>query len=338
MKWKIIFTAILVLSAAFIPAQKLPLVTQSIDLKSGWNIISVYLNPDNLDMKTIFRTLISDGSLVKVQDEAGNSLEDFGVFGGWTNNIGNISPTKGYKVKVSRDCQVNICGIPLSLPLEIPLKAGWNIIGYPRNSIMNGQEIVQQLMNRNTLIKVQDENGNAIENFGIFGGWSNNIGNFKPGEGYKIKVTSEEILTIQEDITGKLISHSNCKNFVSAFQAYTTPDTVSCIDYTYDAYTRKLSVQHRNAAFNCCPEEIFCKVSESNDTIIIQESEKSHLCLCLCLFDLNIEVNGVDTKKYQVKIIEPYARGKDEILFGMDLAIHTERTFCVTRKYYPWGI
>jgi uncharacterized protein (TIGR02145 family) len=122
-------------------------------------------------------------------------LEDFGIFGGWTNNIGNISLTEGYKVKVSKDCQLNSEGNSATLPFDIPLKTGWNIIGYPLGTESNGKTVVQQLIDRGTLIKVQNETGYSIEDLGVFGGWSNNIGNFKPGKGYKIKVSADEVLT-----------------------------------------------------------------------------------------------------------------------------------------------
>ena len=69
-------------------------------------------------------------------------------------------------------------------------------MGYPQFAEANGQTVVQQLIDRGTLVKVQDELGNSIEDFGVFGGWQNNIGNFKPGKGYKIKITTNDTLTI----------------------------------------------------------------------------------------------------------------------------------------------
>ena len=147
-------------------------------------------------MKYIFQPLMDDGSLIKIQDETGKALEDYGVFGGWVNNIGNIALTEGYKIKVNRDCMLSYTGTPAFMPFQIPLKAGWNIMGYPQITEADGKAVVQQLISRGTLIKVQDEAGRSIEDFGVFGGWKNNIGNFKPGEGYKVKVTANEMLTI----------------------------------------------------------------------------------------------------------------------------------------------
>jgi hypothetical protein len=175
------------------------IVTQNMNLNTGWNIFSATVTPQNCDMKEIFMPLIIDGSLVKIQDETGNALEDLGLFGGWVNKIGNsgcISPQEGYKVKVTRNCQLSITGLLAPMPFQIPMNAGWNIIGYPKQTEAEAKAVVQQLIDRHTLIKVQDETGKAIEDYGLLGGWQNNIGNFKPGEGYKIKVNTSDILTI----------------------------------------------------------------------------------------------------------------------------------------------
>jgi len=170
----------------------------------------------------MFQSLIDNGSLVKVQDEKGNSYEDWGIFGGWTNNIGNLVPGKGYKVKVKKVSQLDILGTPSTFPFKIPLQTGWNIVGYPRSAEADAQLVVQQLIDRGTLIKVQDEKGNSLEDWGIFGGWTNNIGNFITGEGYKIKVRAKDTLTIYESYSkGALTTQNEMRpaiHFLPAFE------------------------------------------------------------------------------------------------------------------------
>jgi len=172
--------------------------TQIISFTAGWNLFSFNTLPANLDMKVIFQPLIDAGKLVKVQDETGTALEDYGILGGWVNNIGNISLTEGYKVKVTGNCLLTLEGSGIAYPFNIPLKTGWNIIGFPYDSQVDGKVVIQQLIDRGSLIKVQNETGDAIEDYGVLGGWVNNIGNFMPGEGYKVKVTGTETLTINE--------------------------------------------------------------------------------------------------------------------------------------------
>jgi hypothetical protein len=138
-------------------------------------------------------------------------------------------------------------------------------------------------------------------------------------------------------ITGSVTDHSDCKLFQASNLKFTEPDTFSCINYTYDWVNSKLSIQHVNAAFNCCPKEIYCKIFTHNDTIVIQELEKEQACNCLCLFDLNVEVNNVDQPKYVLKFIEPYAEGQKELIFSIDLTSGNVGEYCVDRHGYPWG-
>jgi len=50
-----------------------------------------------------------------------------------------------------------------------------------------------------------------------------------------------------------------------------------------------------------------------------------------------MEINGVDSKKYTIRFIEPYCGEKQKIIFGLDLAKDKNGSFCVTRKQYPWS-
>jgi hypothetical protein len=168
---------------------------QLIRFTNGWNIKSSNLLPTNSDIESIFQLLISNSSLVKIQDEEGSSLEK--INGNWNNNIGDIALTEGYKVKVNVNDSIEIYGAPVDLPYAIPLTTGWNIIGYPQTKSFDGLDVVQELIARGTLIKVQDEAGNSIEK--LSGNWINHIGSLTAGEGYKIKVNSSDTLWISDN-------------------------------------------------------------------------------------------------------------------------------------------
>ena len=173
--------------------------SQTIELKKGYNLISTNVTAENPMACQVTKLLADGGYLVKLQDEAGNSLEDWGSFGGWVNNIGTIKATEGYKIKVTDNCSLQLSGRFVALPLNISLKNGWNIISFPRTDMVDGMAVVQSLIDQGKLVKVQDETGNSIEDWGIYGGWRNGIGNFIPGKAYKIKVNADAILTIQEN-------------------------------------------------------------------------------------------------------------------------------------------
>jgi hypothetical protein len=147
-------------------------------------------------MMDILQPLIDSGKLKKAMDEAGNTLEDFGMLGGWTNNIGNLRTDRGYKVYVTESSTLDIKGDPVSLPLDISLNIGWNIIGFPADQPMDAMAIFQPLIDSGKLIKVMDEAGNTLEDFGFFGGWTNYIGNLSPNKGYKVRMKAAGTLTI----------------------------------------------------------------------------------------------------------------------------------------------
>jgi len=161
-------------------------IDQSIDLTSGWNIMSFNVEPQDMGMDLILQSLINGGVLVKVQDETGQAIEDVPPIG-WIYNIGDMSPTEGYKIKVNDNTQLLTTGYAVDLPFSISLNEGWNIMGYPSPQGQDAQQMLSSLISDGSLLKVQDEQGQAIENVPPIG-WIYNIQSFEPGEGYKIKV------------------------------------------------------------------------------------------------------------------------------------------------------
>ena len=139
-------------------------------------------------------------------------------------------------------------------------------------------------------------------------------------------------------LKGELIDHSDCKNNKSTFNDSETPDSLTCVNYNYDPLNNTLSIQHINAGFNCCPESLYCSVELVNDTILIQEFETSALCNCCCLFDLNLELEGVDVGMYTIKFIEPYCYNEEELIFMVNFGYQNSGSFCVTRYSYPWNV
>lgn len=176
----------------------LPIVTQSIPLTAGWNIFSLNVVPGDLNLKNIVQPLIDSGKLVKVMNEAGQSIENWGVFGGWYNQIGSMKQTEGYMINVATDAMLTTSGIRVQLPLTIPLTTGWNIIASLSPVEQNALTVFQPLIDAGKLVKVMNESGKTIEDWGQFGGWQDGIGTVKPGEGYKVYVNANVVMTIQQ--------------------------------------------------------------------------------------------------------------------------------------------
>jgi hypothetical protein len=187
------------------------LYDQSINLSNGWNIISFNMTPDNMDMESILSGLIDEGSLVKVQNEGGDAIEYVSFLDLWTNNIGDMSVTEGYYVKVNTATVLSALGTPVGLPLDIALTNGWNIISYPAQNSQDALGALQGLMDEGSLVKVQNEGGDAIEYVSFLDLWTNNIGSLDPGEGYYLKVNQATALTIDEGSATARISSTEEK-------------------------------------------------------------------------------------------------------------------------------
>ncbi len=131
-----------------------------------------------------------------------------------------------------------------------------------------------------------------------------------------------------------------CKEFQKTSPPDSTPPNQSCIEYQYDGQN-VLSINHRNAGFNCCPDELAAVVSVLGNVITIEEVEFLYGggCFCLCLFDLAYEIVGLPPGEYTVNVIEPYRDPDDEPLeFTISLSSSpSSGGYCVFRSHYPWG-
>jgi hypothetical protein len=141
-----------------------------------------------------------------------------------------------------------------------------------------------------------------------------------------------------QKLTASIIVNPKCKSSDSVSSVKNISDTLSYVSFVYNKSDMTLAIKHINAGFNCCPGKLYCDVSVSGDTLIIKENESKVGCRCNCLYDIDIEVKGVEPKIYQVKFTEPYAGRGDKIIFRADLVNNPEGSFSVTRKQYPWAM
>jgi len=154
-----------------------------------------------------------------------------------------------------------------------------------------------------------------------------------------ISCDNDSVGSKQSEIKGELVSNSSCKyDTMILSDSVSIPDTLSCVYYSYDKANMKLNIKHVNSAFNCCPELLSCDFSLQGDTIIIKEKEAAALCNCMCLYDLDMIISGIEFKKYILKFYEPYISENERISFEIDLNKESTGSFCVVRKFYPYGM
>lgn len=186
--------------------------TLVIPLYEGWNLISSWVIPPDMALEAVFEDLREDGYLIKVQDEYGNFYLK-PTSSEWINEIGPYKMEEGYYVQVNQDCELVIEGQCVLLPMTVELHAGWNIIPYPYSISRVALDVLQPLIDENTLLKAQDEDGNFIIK-NVVGGWDDEIGLFEEGEGYYILVSEDTSITFpgpNREETKKLNKQYNYK-------------------------------------------------------------------------------------------------------------------------------
>ena len=171
-------------NGAICPNTSAPCVTQDIQLNSGWNMVSSYIQPDDPDMLNLISSIASEVLLIK-NGPGQATIPSLAI-----NAIGNWDVTEGYKIKMVSDAILSIgCEPvdPLLAPLNLP--AGWSIISYLRSSPLP----ITTALNSITadIIIVKNNQGQAyIPAVGV-----DNVGDMIPGQGYKIKLSSGVTLT-----------------------------------------------------------------------------------------------------------------------------------------------
>ncbi|HPN37034.1 MAG TPA: hypothetical protein PL041_01435 [Melioribacteraceae bacterium] len=138
-----------------------------------------------------------------------------------------------------------------------------------------------------------------------------------------------------ENMQGKVTKYGECKNSTNFYKSNVTRSE-SCIYFTYNG-TDKLILKHINAGFNCCPNGIYTTISLNGNKLIINEHENSNDCRCLCLYDIEMEVNNINPGNYTIIINEPYAEYGPPLEFDANLTTIITDSVCVARNYYPWG-
>lgn len=141
-----------------------------------------------------------------------------------------------------------------------------------------------------------------------------------------------------KNLAGEVLNYSSCKSGNSTSKFKMDSDTLSCVNYTYHHDQKKLVLKHINAGFNCCPGDISCRFELVGDTIKVREFEELQQCSCNCLYDLDLEIDGIEDKSYILYFIEPYYQGPNLLIFKIDLSDEATGDYCVTRNNYPWGV
>lgn len=106
------------------------MISDTILLKQGWNLISFDVIPDHDSVQSVFASIINTGNLISVtgfQNQTGVFYNPNGAK--FLNTLHNLVPGEGYWVKVTAEDTLVLSGQPFSLDFTYDLTIGWNLIG-----------------------------------------------------------------------------------------------------------------------------------------------------------------------------------------------------------------
>lgn len=143
---------------------------QQIDLKAGWNWMSMNVVPDALSTNSIFADLDHDIKIVKSKTD-----------GFMKENNANMSVQNMYKVRMGKSSVLTLTGASVDVAnTPVSVNSGWNWIGYLPQASMDVNSALAALAAQNgDVIKSQTQ-------FALYDGyeWVGSLEYLRPGSGY----------------------------------------------------------------------------------------------------------------------------------------------------------
>jgi len=167
-------------------------IDRVLDLRPGWNLVSLNIIPDEEDVVDITQPLVDAGLLRLMKDGLGRFyMPEMGFC-----NIPNWAVTDAYQMHVSEAFQLEVHGVTVAEDEPIPLFEGWNMKAYfPREPI----DAIAALANiEEQLLIAKDCLGRFyLPEFGF-----SNMGDMREGQGYQFKVSEdvELIYNIEDNV------------------------------------------------------------------------------------------------------------------------------------------
>jgi hypothetical protein len=156
--------------------------------------------------------------------------------------------------------------------------------------------------------------------------------------GMLLFISCKDDKTTNPDGTSKwiFVSRSDCKNEMLGILSEGAEE---CVQYTYKDGTMEL--KHIDAGFNCCPGSFDkVKISTDNNIILLDETEVTGDCDCLCTFDVVYKIENLPAGIYEIRVNGNIGYGNDKPIAGItvDLSKETSGTICEKRTGYPWSM
>ncbi|MDB4719023.1 DUF5011 domain-containing protein [Akkermansiaceae bacterium] len=153
---------------------------QSLSLKEGWNLVSFYVEADDMSPQAFLAPIQNE--LLQIKNLGFAYIPSVGSQ--W-HTLTNLSVKEGYWVEVSEDVSFEVEG-RVSSGVSTYLNDGWNLVGYPR---MNGEAVASELATLGeTVVQMKTLEDSYDPSNPSF---LNTLSTMTPGLGYWLKVIKD---------------------------------------------------------------------------------------------------------------------------------------------------
>lgn len=170
------------------------LATQTIQLATGYNWVSFYVNITLEQLMEAVTPLAQEGKVIGISSGDGNETISYSPESGWDGELSSFDIRSFIIIRTAEACELTIVGEKIN-PLEMPItiQPGWNYISYPLDVSLSITEALGFTpQNRDV---VQRKAGSAIYQVGAGGqGWRNAF-DMEPGQGYMYLSNAAEPIT-----------------------------------------------------------------------------------------------------------------------------------------------
>ncbi|MCK4347212.1 MAG: hypothetical protein KAW47_01210 [Thermoplasmatales archaeon] len=168
-------------------------ISYSIQLHTGWNLISLPIMPDDSDVLDVMSSV--DGNWNSVWSYEGGKWKRYDLTGpDFLNDLTTIEPGKGYWINMKSDDTLSVSGSEPTIK-SISLSAGWNLVGYNSLSSMSTTDAMSSVDgNWNSVWSYEDGNWKRYDLTGP--GFLNDLTTMEPGNGYWINMKSSDTWTL----------------------------------------------------------------------------------------------------------------------------------------------
>jgi hypothetical protein len=161
----------------------------SIQLHTGWNLISIPLIPDDTDVLDIMNTV--DGNWNSIWSYEAGNWKRYDLTGpNFLNDLTTIEPEKGYWIDMKSEDTLYVSGSEPTVK-SISLSAGWNLVGYNSLSSMSTTEAMNSVDgNWNSVWSYENGNWKRYDLTGP--DFLNDLTTMESGKGYWIDMKSSD--------------------------------------------------------------------------------------------------------------------------------------------------